>query len=966
MIQQKNFIGRSASSTRSTLCRALPSASRAVIETLEERALLSTYMVNNTADNGAGSLRQAIIDANSHVNGYSPSIRDVILFDSSVFGGSTQTISLLSALPTLTDSVEMDGSLGGGTPGVQLDGSSAGAGADGLEIYGGDTLVKGLIISNFGGNGIVIAQQGGDVIQGNYIGTDATGTGFGGNSQDGIVILSGGNAQILGNVISANGANGIDIHDGSGDLIKGNYIGVDSTGSGWMGNGGNGILLSNASTVQIGGSMAGDGNIIAANAGDGIQIANDSSSVLIQGNFIGTDTAGDAGLGNGGNGVNILGTSHDITLGGMISAGGNIISGNSAAGVQIAGAGANLVIEGNRIGTAPNGLAALGNLGDGIYVSGPANASILYNVISGNDGNGVDIAAGGVATVQGNLIGLAADGATPLGNLGTGVFISGSGNVVGGTGNGQGNVIAFNSENGVAVLLNGVANSIRGNSIFSNTRIGIDLGNDGATPNDSLGHIGPNNYADFPVIAKVVINNDGTATITGTLIAQGAGSYMLDFYGNAALAASGYGQGQTYLGAGLVTALAAGSTSFTVNLTVNIPAGQMFVTGTATDGAGNTSEFSQGVKATFAPPVQQVAVTTTGLSSSSNPSLFGQAVTLTAAVTGGTNATGTVDFIETLSDGSTLLLGTAMLDSHGVATFTTSAMAIGSHTIQAAYHGDANNAPSTSTKLNQVVKTTKVTINGHTYNDTSGNGLSADDALLAGVTLKLYQDTNANGKIDSGDRLMGTMVSGNDGSYQFSNLVAGRYLVQEITPSGYVRTAPALTDTYVVNASAGAIYSNEDFDNYKKCSCNCGVSNISYMVVDPVTGTHTYCDLRGHTLEGDTVIVKFTVPANKSITLTLVSYTAPGGTFVASQAANQQVYQYSTGTFGPGVHTMTVVIPKCYYQVDFVCGYLIDHFGPAGSSVFYSAQDRLFSADNGGKDAQFAVALATNMSMLNT
>lgn len=957
-------IRRAHNSPASPLRIALRSAACAVVETLEARALLSTYMVSNTADSGPGSMRQAILDANNHVNGYASAIRDVIAFDPSVFGSGAQTISLLSALPALTDSVAVDGTLADGMPGVRLDGSAAGSGVDGLDLYSGNTLIKGLIFSNFGGNGIVIAQAGGDVIQGNYIGTDATGAGWGGNALDGLLILAGGDAQVLGNAIAANGGNGIEIRDGSNDAIKSNYIGVDSTGRKTMGNGGNGILLFNMSNVAIGGILSGDGNVISANAGDGIQIRNGSSMITVEGNFVGTDTSGDAALGNGGNGVDVLDTSHDITIGGLLSTAGNTLSGNSASGVQLAGNGGNIFVQGNHIGADPSGMLALGNSGNGIYISGPCNALIANNLLSGNNGNGVDITTSGIATVQGNLIGLAADGMTPLGNLGAGVFISGSGNVIGGTAAGQGNSIAFNGENGVTVLLSGTANSIRGNSIFSNTLIGIDLGNDGVTLNDASGHVGPNNYQDFPVIASVVINNDGTVTITGTITSQAAGSYLLDFYANSALNASGYGEGQTYLGAASVSVNSAGISSFTVQLTTAIPTGQMWVTGTATDAAGNTSEFSQGVKATIAPP--QIAVTATTLASSNNPSLFGQAVTFTATVSGGNNATGTVDFVEILADGSSVVIGSGTIDGHGVATFTTSVMAIGTHAIHALYHGDANNAASASNTVNEVVKTDKVAINGHTYSDTTGDGLSADDTLLGGVTVKLYQDTNGNGKIDSGDKLIATFVTGSDGSYQFSNLDAGHYLVQEVTPTGYVRTAPALTDTYVINAAAGSVFSNEDFDNFKKCDCCCSVSNITYIVVDPTTGTHTYSHLRGHTHEGDTVTVRFTVPSGKTDTLTLVSYTAPSGTFVASQAGNQQVYEFATGTFGPGLHTMTVTIPKCYYQVDFVCGDYIDHFGPAKSNVFYSAQGRLFSADNGGQDAQFTVALATDTSMLNT
>jgi parallel beta-helix repeat protein len=913
-------------------------ATRAVLERLEERALLSTYSVSTTADSGAGSLRQAILDANNHVNGYSPLIRDVISFDTTVFGGGVKTIACSSALPAVTDSVTIDGTLASGKPGVQLDGSAAGIGVDGLDIYGGNTLVRGLIISNFNGNGIVIAQSGGDVIHGNYIGTDLAGTGWGGNGIDGIAILAGGDAQVLGNVIGDNGGNGIEIRGGSGDTIKANFIGVDASGRGSMGNAGKGIVLSGAANVTIGGGVAGDGNVIAANAGDGVQVRDGSSAITIQGNFIGTNSAADATVGNGGNGVNVLGASHDITVSG------NILSGNGASGVQLSGTGGNITIQGNRIGTDAGGSLAVSNSGDGVYVNGACHALIAGNVISGNSVNGIDIAWSGIATVQGNDIGLAADGTTALGNGGAGVYISGSGNLIGGSA-AQGNAIAFNGENGVTLLLTASANTIRGNSIFSNTLLGIDLGNNGVTLNDAAGHVGPNNYQDFPVIASVVNNNDGTVTVIGTITSQAAGSFLLDFYANNALNASTYGEGRTYLGGVSVNVNAAGTSSFTVTLTAAIPAGQMWVTGTATDGAGNTSEFSRGVQATQGQPL---LATTTTLASSTGSSIFGKAVTFTATVSHGTLATGTVDFIDLMEDGSVVVLGSSAIDANGVATFSTSSLSMGTHTIHAVYHGDTHNAGSASSDLDDAVRTNKVTIGGHTYSDTTGNGISTDDTPLTGVTVNLYQDTNGNGKIDTGDVLLATAVTGADGKYEFSNLNAGTYIVQEITPPGSICTAPVMTSAYAIHGAEGSVFSTADFDNYRKGGRKTDVSSITYTVIDPKTGTHTYSDLRGHTAPGDTVIVKFTVRGNSPIALTLVSYTAPSGKFVAREAAKQQVFQFATGTFAPGAHTLTVTLPKHAYQVDFVMGSLINQFGPAGGNVFYSAQDRLLGHDNGG------------------
>ena len=134
-----------------------------------------------------------------------------------------------------------------------------------------------------------------------------------------------------------------------------------------------------------------------------------------------------------------------------------------------------------------------------------------------------------------------------------------------------------------------------------------------------------------------------------------------------------------------------------------------------------------------------------------------------------------------------------------------------------------------------------------------------------------------------------------------------------------------------------------------------GLSNIVYVV----NGNMAYTSLGGNTAEGDTVQVSFTIAAGTAPeTLSLVSYTAPGPTFVASQAAQQQIFDDDSGTFGPGTYTLTVTIPDSYYQVDFVCGSAIDTFGPAGSNIFYSAQNRLYSSDNGGTQAVLPPAAA--------
>lgn len=231
-------------------------------------------------------------------------------------------------------------------------------------------------------------------------------------------------------------------------------------------------------------------------------------------------------------------------------------------------------------------------------------------------------------------------------------------------------------------------------------------------------------------------------------------------------------------------------------------------------------------------------------------------------------------------------------------------------------------------------------LSGYKYQDRTGNGQSADDAPLGGTTI--YLDLNNNNSPDASEP---KTVTDDNGFYQFNGLAPGQYTVREVVPSGFVRTTPAMVNGYTVNVTAGEDAGENDFANFKKCDCISNVCNITYII----NGKKTVTDLRGNTNQGDEVKVRFTIkPGAMSHAFTLVSYTAPGSSFVAGDAYLQQIYDIDTGVFGPGTHCLTVMIPDCYYQIDFVCGEAIDKFGPAGSNIFYSAQMRLLSADNDG------------------
>jgi hypothetical protein len=239
-------------------------------------------------------------------------------------------------------------------------------------------------------------------------------------------------------------------------------------------------------------------------------------------------------------------------------------------------------------------------------------------------------------------------------------------------------------------------------------------------------------------------------------------------------------------------------------------------------------------------------------------------------------------------------------------------------------------------------------IHGTKYLDITGNGFSADDTPFGGVTITLIDSTGHST----------TTTTADDGSYSFTGLSAGTYKVREVVPDGYVQTGPTSlvpnvtisggAATYSVVVNAGQSLSGFDFDNTETCDLS-DFTNIYYTVSSDCGTTHPK-NLRGNTDQGDTVTVRFKYTGTeRNHPVTLVSYVAPGSSFVASQAALQKIFQQSTVLANPGeTYTLTVTLPNCDYQVDFVCGYAIDTFGPAGSNIFYTPQDRLISADNDG------------------
>ena len=634
--------------SNSRLSRAVErSRPRLAVENLEGRLLMSTYMVTTNADGGAGSLRNAIMLANGNPGA------DSIQFN--LPAGQT-SIAVSSALPAITDAVTIDATTQpgyAGKPIVELNGASAGA-ASGLLVMSSNVTIKGFAINRFALDGIDFS----------------------------------------------NAAATADI---SNITISNNFVGTDVTGEQSLGNGSVGINLFVNSAQSISGLLVSN-NVIAGNGGAGLYLKN-VNNVSFTGNFIGTDASGEESVdgsavsfGNAGDGVSINGDSMNNVFGGTLAADRNVISNNKGNGIVIStSADETNTFEGNFIGTDAAGVVAMGNGNDGFFAF-TGGSIVTGNVISANNGNGVDL--GDDTTVLSNFIGTDASGTAALGNAFDGVYIVGSNNVIGLPG--QGNVIAFNGafgpQDGTGVDIGtfvGIDNAIRGNSIFGNSFLGIDLDADGVTPNSNnpADHQGANNLQNYPVLSSASVAS-GSATINGTLSADANASYTLDFFSTDVADPSGHGQARTYLGSMQVTTDGSGQVSFSSILSV--PSGQFVFTATATDSSGNTSEFSADATAPSVSPG-----TTTSISLTSSQFSFGVPVTINLTVSANSGS-GTPSGSVELFDGSTELANLTLVN--GSAQFIDTNLSVGAHSFSAVYGGDSSFTGSSSSVSAQVVQ----------------------------------------------------------------------------------------------------------------------------------------------------------------------------------------------------------------------------------------------------------------------
>ena len=455
------------------------------------------------------SLRAAIQEANASAGA------DEIRFN--IPGPAPFNITLplgFPDFPTIDQTTTIDGTTQQGfkgTPIVQIDALSASAG-NCIAIFGAaasNSVVRGLVINKHAaGAGIAIFGVSNVKAEGNYIGIDVTGTIARGNGSG--VAVNGGDGNIIGgttaaarNVISANTGGGVGITSSSQSLttakVIGNYIGTNAAGTAALGNlGGSGIsvggLVSNAPfNIQIGDVSVNSRNIISGNGADGVNISGfniaSASGISITSNFIGTDVTGNIDLGNSEDGVEIVNL--DILLSGI---------GSSAA--------------------------------DG------------FNLISGNNRNGIRVAQSDGVRVINNLIGTKLNGTNFLLNNQHGILLASfTGSTEIGGSVGRKNTIAFaNGFDGISITNNNesIAPEVAdGNSnnvstqkfIFSSTNdLAVDLGNNGRTPNDSGdGDTGPNRLQNFAEIT-IASPQFGNINLQGTLNSTPNTGFEIDFY----------------------------------------------------------------------------------------------------------------------------------------------------------------------------------------------------------------------------------------------------------------------------------------------------------------------------------------------------------------------------------------------------------------------------------------------------
>jgi CSLREA domain-containing protein len=642
----------------------------------------AVHFMVNTADNtddGACtvshcSLREAINAANT-----APGFNGVY-FD--IPGAGVQIIETATGFPEITDPVIIDATTQpgwSGTPLIELRSSWAQHGTA-ISVHGGNSTIEGFSIVNFNigveikenigvyviGNYIGVKPDGvtaegnhyavevwsgenhiGDtslayrniisgntsgvevncqsdknVIQNNYIGLNVAGTSAVANATFGIHICGksntvGGTVALAGNVISGNTGNGVEIQaavgaafPATGNQLVHNFIGTDATGLNAVQNMQNGVLITADGAIL-------SGNTISGNFLDGVLI-DAHQGALLTGNFIGVNSAGFLAINNVGNGITLRNASNNWIGGGGAGAG-NVISGNMGAGIKITAEGGGSAtgngIQGNKIGTNAGGVTEIANqvgiyiIGSGNLIGGPSLDA--RNLISGNYADGIRI-QGSTNVVQNNYIGTDVSGTNPLGNGYNGVRLEGGAakNSIGT--DTAGNFIAFNTGPGVVLFADaGTGNLIQNNSIHDNGGLGIQLGSSAAPlPNDPGDtDTGPNQLQNYPTMISAI--SMFNSQFRASLNAAPGTAYRVDFFTNNACDPSGYGEGHRHIKTVSITTDISGMGMAIADFPSTYFSTGNYITATATDPDGNTSEFSNCIQVQDATPTPAVTPTLT-------------------------------------------------------------------------------------------------------------------------------------------------------------------------------------------------------------------------------------------------------------------------------------------------------------------------------------------------------------------
>jgi hypothetical protein len=745
-----------------------------------------------------------------------------------------------------------------------------------LNTIGGTVAGARNVISGNDGNGIMIAYSGSvtstpasrNVVAGNYIGTNAAGTADLGNAWEGVAVLGtentiGGTTSAARNVISGNGG-GVSFYGlwSQSNVVSGNYIGTNAAGTTAIGNDAFGVSVYFASNNTIGGLTAGERNVISGNIGDGVAITQDAHDNVVLGNYIGTNAAGTADLGNSGSGVSITARAANNTIGGTAAGSRNVISGNNADGVRIAGGTVPSAVPhdnavlGNYIGTNAAGTAALGNSQYGVEIFMSPDNSVggaivsSRNIISGNGWSGVDI-NGSFATgnfVASNYIGTNAAGTAALGNGEHGVIVEfAPDNTVGGF-SGSRNIISGNRWSGVVVRA-GDDNAVSGNYIGLNAAGTAALGNgyDGVTVESGANNViggtgfGAGNVISGNAAHGVRLWSGGSTEhlVQGNVIgANPAGTVAIGNVGSGVLVESGSSNntiGGTLTRAPNIIAFNGGD-----GVTVSSGSGNAILTNSIRSNGGlgidlgpndvtanDLDDVDAGANALQNFPVLTSVVNNTGAgtftingtfnstpntsfllqffaSASADPSGYGEGDRLLGSLTVTTDAGGDVR-LPNGNPGFTVTFSTTVPGGQIVAATATR--------LDGAVRRDTSEFSAAATVA---------AISGRKFHDLDADGLAdPGDPGLAGWTI--YLDANGDNQLNPGEA---STVTDANGNYVLTPPL-GVNVVREVMRSDWFQSAPT-SGEHTVNVAAGQLYTGRNFGNYRPAT----ISGLKFHDLD--------------------------------------------------------------------------------------------------------------------------------------